>query len=85
MIDAAWAARTSRVIVDFHQDVYASPFCGDGFPLWTLPGEHGPAAPRLQQTGAIGYVLDPDVRGAFDRFWADENDVQGKFSGDVAT
>ena len=35
MVQAA-GAHGLKVSVDFHQDVYASPFCGDGFPLWTL-------------------------------------------------
>lgn len=77
MIDAAWALQI-RVIVDFHQDVYASPFCGDGFPLWTIAGEHGPARRDCPDWG-LGYLLDADIRGAFDRFWADEADLQGAF------
>lgn len=77
MIDAAWALEL-RVIVDFHQDVYASPFCGDGFPLWTIAGEHGPPRRDCPKWG-LGYVLDAGVRGAFDRFWADEDDLHGAF------
>ena len=77
MIDAAWALQI-RVIVDFHQDVYASPFCGDGFPLWTIAGEHGPPRRDCPDWG-LGYILDNDIRGAFDRFWANEDDLQGAF------
>jgi endoglycosylceramidase len=79
MIDAAWALQI-RVIVDFHQDVYASPFCGDGFPLWTIAGEHGPPRRDCPNWG-LGYLTDPDVRGAFDRFWADEDALQAAFKG----
>lgn len=77
MIDAAWA-QGIRVIVDFHQDVYASPFCGDGFPLWTLPGDPGPPRRDCPDWG-LGYLLDPEVRAAFDRFWADEGAIQAAF------
>ena len=80
MIDAAWA-EDLRVIVDFHQDVYASPFCGDGFPLWTLlESEMGPPLRDCEDWG-IGYIVKTGVRDSFDRFWADENGVQGKYRG----
>jgi endoglycosylceramidase len=76
MISAAWA-HGIRVIVDMHQDVYASPFCGDGFPPWTLPD---PGEPHHDcDTWYLGYVINPDVRAAFDRFWADEGGVRTKF------
>lgn len=77
MIDAAWALQI-RVIVDFHQDVYASPFCGDGFPLWTIAGEHGPPRRDCPNWG-LAYIYDDAVRGAFDRFWANEDNLQGAF------
>lgn len=77
MIDAAWALEI-RVIVDFHQDVYASPFCGDGFPLWTIAGAVGPPRRDCPNWG-LAYIYDEAVRGAFDRFWADEDDLQAAF------
>ena len=77
LVDAAWALGI-RVVVDFHQDVYASPFCGDGFPLWTISGEHGPPRHDCPEWG-LGYLDDPGVRESFDRFWADADGVQGKF------
>lgn len=77
MIDVAWSHGIA-VIVDFHQDIYASPFCGDGFPPWTLPGDPGPPRHDCDNWG-YKYLTDPDVRGAFDRFWADENGIQAKF------
>lgn len=80
MIDAAWALEL-RVIVDFHQDVYASPFCGDGFPLWTLlPDELGPPLRDCPDWG-IGYIVKNGVRDSFDRFWADTNGIQSKYRG----
>jgi len=79
LVDAATAAGL-RVVVDFHQDVYASPFCGDGFPPWTLP----PPLPPPPEDCA-GWFLrtldDPAVAAAFDRFWADEGGVQTAFEG----
>ena len=77
MVDVAWSLGL-RVIVDFHQDVYASPFCGDGFPPWTLPGEVGPPRRDCPEWG-LGYIINPEVQGAFDRFWADEGGIQGKY------
>lgn len=76
MVDAAWSHGLA-VIVDFHQDIYSSPFCGDGFPPWTLPGDPGPARHDCEGWG-LKYLNDKDVRAAFDRFWADENQIQFK-------
>ena len=75
MVDAAWA-HGLRVIVDFHQDVYASPYCGDGFPLWTLEDpDPGPARRDCPQW-FLGYVNNTGVRAAFDHLWADDTGVQ---------
>ena len=78
LIEAAWQ-RGLRVVVDFHQDIYASPFCGDGFPPWTLPGDAGPPRHDCPDWGSK-YVFDDEVRAAFDRFWADEGQIQAKFT-----
>lgn len=76
LLDAAWAAGL-RVVVDFHQDVYASPFGGDGFPPWTLgPIEHGP--PRHDRPDWFLQYYDaggPVVR-AWERFWSDADGIQ---------
>lgn len=75
LLDAAWARRI-RVIVDFHQDVYARPFCGDGFPLWTLgPIEHG--EPRADcRMWFDGYFSAPnDISRAFDRLWTNADNI----------
>lgn len=76
MIDAAWA-RGMRVLVDFHQDVYASPFSGDGFPLWTL-GELEVGPPRRDASPdgwALQYSAVPELQAAFDRLWANEDGI----------
>ncbi|HOX47408.1 MAG TPA: cellulase family glycosylhydrolase [Myxococcota bacterium] len=77
LIDAA-AAQGLRVIVDFHQDVYASPFCGDGFPPWTLPPPV-PPPPEDCQGWFLRTLDDPDIEAAFDRFWADQGGVRTAF------
>jgi endoglycosylceramidase len=67
LLDAAWS-RGIWTVVDFHQDVYAELFCGDGFPAWTISGT--PAmhtCPSAQWE--LEYLQDKDVQGAFDRFW----------------
>ena len=69
LLDAAWK-RGMFTIIDFHQDIYAAVLCGDGFPAWTLPGPH--SAPHHDCPGwGTKYLTDPDVRAAFDAFWAD--------------
>jgi endoglycosylceramidase len=67
ILDAAWA-HGIYTVVDFHQDVYAEAYCGDGFPAWTLTN---PPAPHhdCPQWGQE-YLNDPNVQAAFDRLWA---------------
>ncbi|HEX3346339.1 MAG TPA: cellulase family glycosylhydrolase [Polyangiaceae bacterium] len=78
LLAAAWA-RGIWTVVDFHQDVYAETFCGDGFPAWTLPD-----APSLQHTcpnpeWQLEYFGDTDVEKAFDAFWAPGSPVQAGY------
>jgi endoglycosylceramidase len=71
-------SRGIRVVVDFHQDVFARPLCGDGFPLWALPDPD--AQPRADCTGwFLGYLGDAEVDAAFDRFWAGEDGLLEAF------
>jgi endoglycosylceramidase len=76
LLDAAWA-RGIRTIVDFHQDVYADNYCGDGFPSWTLP-DPKPAARHDCPAWFQGYG-SPEVRAAFDRFWAAGSPIRAAF------
>ena len=69
LLDAAWE-RGMFTIIDFHQDIYAAVLCGDGFPAWTLPGPH-PAPHHDCPMWGTRYLTDPDVRAAFDAFWAE--------------
>jgi endoglycosylceramidase len=77
-VDAAWA-RGIRVVVDFHQDVYAERLCGDGFPDWTIP-DPKPAAKSDCPMWPLEYEQDADVIGAFDRFWASGSSVQAAYA-----
>ncbi|MHB8419716.1 MAG: cellulase family glycosylhydrolase [Myxococcales bacterium] len=75
-------SRGIRVLVDFHQDVYATPFGGDGFPLWTLgPIPHGP--PRRDFADGEWFVqyADPEspVARAFDRLWSNADGILDDF------
>jgi len=75
LLDGAWA-RGLWTIVDFHQDVYAEPLCGDGFPSWTLPD---PGPPRRDCEDWFMRYDDADVEAAFDGFWADTGGVRTAF------
>lgn len=78
LVTAAWA-HGARVIVDMHQDLFASPFCGDGFPPWTVahittePPRHD--CPRWY----LKYFGDEEVEAAFDDFWSDATGVRTAF------
>jgi endoglycosylceramidase len=73
MIDALWS-RGIRVIVDFHQDVYATPFSGDGFPLWTL-GSISHGGPRSDDRAWFARYSERGgpVQRAFGRLWRNED------------
>ncbi len=71
-------ARSIRVIVDFHQDVFARPYCGDGFPLWAVP-DPAPTPPEDCSQWFMGYFSDDDMKAAFDRFWAGEDGLVDAF------
>jgi endoglycosylceramidase len=74
ILDAAWA-RGMFTIVDFHQDVYAEVFCGDGFPAWTVPTVTTAPHHDCPNWGAE-YFSDQQVLSAFDAFWASGGAVQ---------
>ncbi|MCC7540187.1 MAG: cellulase family glycosylhydrolase [Deltaproteobacteria bacterium] len=77
-IEEAWA-RGMRVVVDFHQDVYARPLCGDGFPLWSL-AEIPDEPPVDCASWFLGYLMDGGpVQLAFERFWANEDGLFDAF------
>ncbi|MCC6748868.1 MAG: cellulase family glycosylhydrolase [Deltaproteobacteria bacterium] len=71
--------RGLRVIVDFHQDAFARPYCGDGFPLWACT-QPVPETPADCSEWFSAYLdqSSPASR-AFDRFWADEDGLHEAF------
>lgn len=78
-LDAAWR-HGCRCIVDFHQDIYSQVFSGDGFPRWTLAqGIDGPDL-HDDHNWFFKYVMDADVKAAYDRFWDGEDGLQDAFA-----
>lgn len=80
LMDAARAHGIS-VLVDFHQDVYASPFCGDGFPVWTLgPIPHGAPHYDCGFPAWSNPAFDPTspVSAAFDRVYQNQDGLLDK-------
>jgi len=77
LVDGAWA-RGIRTVIDFHQDVYAEVFCGDGFPAWTVP-DPKPAPHHDCPAWTQGYFSDDGVRAAFDRFYAPGSSVMAAY------
>ena len=77
LLDGAWS-RGMLTIVDFHQDVYADVYCGDGFPDWTLPPPL-PAPSHDCPNWGGEYLADPSVASAFDRFWAPNSTVRASY------
>jgi len=57
-------------LLDFHQDLYAERFQGEGWPDWAIDDDDLPAAPRLGVPGNYGGM--PALGHAFDHFWADD-------------
>jgi endoglycosylceramidase len=69
----AFSARGIRVVVDLHQDVFARPYCGDGFPLWACP-QPLPTTPQDCSGWFTAYLgASPEVQLAFDRLWRNED------------
>jgi endoglycosylceramidase len=75
----ACGERGLRVIVDFHQDVFARPYAGDGFPLWACPAPVPPPA-AMNRHWFLGYTSDDRVKLAFDRFWRNEDGLRDAFA-----
>lgn len=74
LLDGAHA-RGMLTVVDFHQDIYAQIYCGDGFPAWTVPGPH-PEPHHDCPSWGTKYLDDKAVHAAFDAFWAEGSPVQ---------
>ncbi len=76
ILDAAWS-RGIMTVVDFHQDIFAECFCGDGFPDWTVPD----AGPPMHE--CMNWKLltesDPPMQAQFDAFWAAGSPVMAEY------
>ena len=64
-----------HVIIDYHQDVFARPFCGDGFPYWAIEGEP-PEPPDDCRSWVYGYINPGPVRDNFERFWNNDDGLR---------
>lgn len=80
-LDAMVAAATERrvrVILDNHQDVFARPYCGDGFPLWAM-ADPDVDKPADCSTWFLGYFQNAAMQNDFDRFWNNEDGLMDAF------
>jgi endoglycosylceramidase len=77
LLDGAWS-RGMFTVVDFHQDVYADVYCGDGFPDWTLQGPLPAPHDDCPNWGGE-YLSSLPVQKAFDQFWAAGSAVQASY------
>jgi endoglycosylceramidase len=78
LLDGAWS-RGMYTVVDFHQDVYADVYCGDGFPDWTLPPPL-PAPHDDCPSWGGEYLGNANVQAAFDAFWAPGSTVRTSYN-----
>lgn len=67
---ALYAAHGIDVIIDFHQDLFAQRYHGNGFPEWAVRDDGKPF--KLQESWAMNY-LQPAVRACFDNFWSNKD------------
>jgi len=75
---AAFGAHDIRVILEFHQDVFARTYCGDGFPLWAT-SDPDRAIPPIEACGDWfkAYLnKNNEVAEEFQRFWTNEDGLQ---------
>jgi endoglycosylceramidase len=65
-------------LLDFHQDLYAERFQGEGFPAWAIEDDGLPALPKGGFPG--NYFGMPALEHAFDNFWANNNGLQDAYA-----
>lgn len=64
------ASRQIYVLFDFHQDLYAERYQGEGFPDWAT---HDDGLPHPVSFGFPGNYFAPACSRAFDNFWANHD------------
>ena len=92
--DATYVARYRRMldsialhdmaaIVEFHQDLFARPICGEGFPLWALPADIAAQAPDpcpgFPVWGLAYFDPTSAANQAFDLLWENEDGLRDAF------
>jgi endoglycosylceramidase len=65
-----------RSLVDFHQDLFATTFQGEGLPTWMVKDDGLPNAPSLGFPG--NYFGNEALARTFDNFWANAAGPKGK-------
>lgn len=65
-----------RSLVDFHQDLFATTFQGEGLPTWMVDDDGVPNTPMLGFPG--NYFGNEALARTFDNFWANAPGPQGK-------
>ena len=73
---AAAGERDLRVVLDAHQDVFARPYCGDGFPLWAMSD---PDPEPADCSAWFNQYFLPPVQREFDRFWQNDDGLMDAF------
>jgi endoglycosylceramidase len=54
-------------LLDFHQDIFAAPFTGEGFPAWSVYDNGLPLKPNFGFPA--DYIDMPSLQAAYDNFW----------------
>lgn len=65
-----------RSLIDFHQDLFATTFQGEGLPTWMVQTDGVPNLPALGFPG--NYFANEALARAFDNFWADAAGPNGR-------
>ncbi|MBV9485070.1 MAG: cellulase family glycosylhydrolase [Frankiaceae bacterium] len=65
-----------RSLVDFHQDLFATTFQGEGLPTWMVKDDGVPNAPPLGFPG--NYFANEALARTFDNFWDNAAGPKGK-------
>lgn len=65
-----------RSLIDFHQDLYATTFKGEGLPTWMVDDGGVPNAPNVGFP--TNYFVNPALWQTFENFWADAGGPDGK-------